>query len=397
MLAAYQQALEVSRPVEASLAETPVSARSTRIDEVRVLMTTLVILHHAAITYGAIGGWYFKEPRSVTPATILLTIFCTINQSYFMGFFFLLAGYFTPCALERKGLGPFVRERLIRLGLPLAFYGFVIGPATIALAATARGKGFLDTFTGLVSRGTFESGPLWFVEALLIFTACYLVWWRIFGRVLATSAERMGAPPKRSQQVLIVGALSVGLVAFLLRIEFKVGYSVGGLQFAYFASYVFLFALGCVSARSSLLENLDRRFALPWCWVTIVACPTLFAYAIAAGAHRGVPFDSGGGLNLPSLAYAFWEPLVAWGAILWFLTVRPGKGLMPRRIGQAAAPLTYAAYIVHPPVLVGCALLAHAWDVSAGVKFAIVGTVASLGSFLVAWAVRKLPGAARIL
>jgi glucan biosynthesis protein C len=32
------------------------------------------------------------------------------NQSYFMGFFFLIAGFFTPGALDRKGVGRFVRE-----------------------------------------------------------------------------------------------------------------------------------------------------------------------------------------------------------------------------------------------------------------------------------------------
>jgi glucan biosynthesis protein C len=32
------------------------------------------------------------------------------NQSYFVGFFFLIAGFFTPGALDRKGVGRFVRE-----------------------------------------------------------------------------------------------------------------------------------------------------------------------------------------------------------------------------------------------------------------------------------------------
>jgi hypothetical protein len=83
-------------------------------------MTALVILHHTAITYGGPGGWFWRENEtSAAPSSLLFTLFCATNQAYFMGFFFLLAGYFTPRALERKGYKAFLRDRVLRLGLPL--------------------------------------------------------------------------------------------------------------------------------------------------------------------------------------------------------------------------------------------------------------------------------------
>jgi hypothetical protein len=30
-------------------------------------------------------------------------VFVTLNQAFFMGFFFLIAGYFTPASFDRKG------------------------------------------------------------------------------------------------------------------------------------------------------------------------------------------------------------------------------------------------------------------------------------------------------
>lgn len=83
-----------------------------------------------------------------------------MNQAFFMGLFFLLAGYFTPPALARKGATRFVIARLLRLGLPLLFYGLVLGPATIALAQTSRGRPFFGTLERLWKRGTFENGPM---------------------------------------------------------------------------------------------------------------------------------------------------------------------------------------------------------------------------------------------
>src|SRR5579862_7999336 len=94
--------------------------RDFYIDRLRSAMTMLVIFHHTAITYGAMGGWFYHERKtSGAPSSLLLTLFCATNQAYFMGFFFLLAGFFTPGSLERKGYRRFIIDRFLRLGLPL--------------------------------------------------------------------------------------------------------------------------------------------------------------------------------------------------------------------------------------------------------------------------------------
>ncbi len=62
-------------------------------DALRAFLTVLVVLHHTALTYGAIGGWFYRElPTSAALSSQLLVFFCTVNQSFFMGLFFLLAG-----------------------------------------------------------------------------------------------------------------------------------------------------------------------------------------------------------------------------------------------------------------------------------------------------------------
>lgn len=45
-----------------------------------------------------------------------------------MGAFFLLAGYFIPGSYDRKGTGPFIKDRLIRLGIPMLVFYFVLNP-----------------------------------------------------------------------------------------------------------------------------------------------------------------------------------------------------------------------------------------------------------------------------
>src|SRR5437763_7159830 len=118
------EAVPEAQPI-AHAVQDPPRARELYIDRLRALMTAFVILHHTAITYGAPGGWFFYELKPSGSATsLLLTLFVATNQAYFMGFFFLLAGYFTPPSLERKGYARFIADRFFRLGLPLLAFIF---------------------------------------------------------------------------------------------------------------------------------------------------------------------------------------------------------------------------------------------------------------------------------
>jgi len=92
--------------------------RLFHIDNLRIYLTLLVIVHHAAIAYGGSGSWPVRDPSVDAISPIFLVFFMAINQTYFMSAFFLLAGYFTPRSLERKGSRRFLIDRLIRLGIP---------------------------------------------------------------------------------------------------------------------------------------------------------------------------------------------------------------------------------------------------------------------------------------
>ena len=54
------------------------------VDNLRILLTTLVISHHIAITYGAPGGWYYREIEHDMLSGIILTLFVAVNQAFFV-------------------------------------------------------------------------------------------------------------------------------------------------------------------------------------------------------------------------------------------------------------------------------------------------------------------------
>src|SRR6185437_5562167 len=203
--------------------------RDLYIDRLRSIMTAFVILHHTAITYGAIGGWFWYELKpSRAISSQLLMLFCTINQAYFMGFFFLLAGYFTPASLERKGYGSFLRDRFQRLGLPLLGFMLILGPLTSAIAHFADTGRFWEVFPYLARHFLLIPGPLWFAEALLIFCLGYCAWRKLFGSPLSGSERTPHKVPRG--RTWLLSALVTGIAALAIRQVVPVGVNIAALQ-----------------------------------------------------------------------------------------------------------------------------------------------------------------------
>jgi hypothetical protein len=183
-------------PTQTKLAESTLGMRERDfyIDCLRSVMIALVVLHHTALTYGASGLWFYHElSPSANPSSVVLTLFTATNQAFSMGFLFLLAGHFTPGSLERKGYARFLRDRFLRLGLPLLAFGLILGPLTVAMVTAGEGKGFWSTFAWLWNHRQFINGPLWFVQALLMFSLAYCAWRAWFGAPL-TIAQRAPRP-----------------------------------------------------------------------------------------------------------------------------------------------------------------------------------------------------------
>jgi fucose 4-O-acetylase-like acetyltransferase len=144
-----------------------------------------------------------------------------------MGFFFLLAGYFTPASLERKGYRPFLRDRFQRLGIPLLAFIVILGPLTAAIAHAADTGRFWEVFPYLAMHVILIPGPLWFAEALLIFCLAYCAWRAIFGSPVAAS-EHVPRPVPRGGAWL-VSALLTGIAALAIRQFIPVGVNIASL------------------------------------------------------------------------------------------------------------------------------------------------------------------------
>jgi fucose 4-O-acetylase-like acetyltransferase len=203
------------------------SSRLFFIDHLRAVLVILVVLHHVALVYGAsVQGYYYVEPPFTDPQAFnQLLIFALVNQAWFMGAFFLLAGYFTPGSFDRKGPGSFIRDRLIRLGIPLILFTFVLSPiSNLGLYLMPA------ELTGITNPLTWQSypkliglGPLWFVAMLLIFSFGYAAWRMLTRNRTSPLKSKASLPGYRLIGIFI---LALALVSYLFRMIVPLGESV---------------------------------------------------------------------------------------------------------------------------------------------------------------------------
>ena len=366
--------------------------RQAYLDHIRVFLTALVVFLHAGITYGAHGGWYYYEVKNVDlPLTMQVgyLLFDGVSQAYAMGFFFLIAGYFTPLSFARKGAVQFLRDRLLRLGIPLAVFALILGPVTIGLAGLMEpGGSIFDGITWVYVLRHYSCGPLWFAQALLLFSLLYVLFVRI---VRPRTAGDF--PPLPSRGALLLVAVLTGAASFSIRLGTPVGRVFAGMLPGYFASYLVLFFTGCMASYGRWLERVRWSYALPWtiaALVLIVLLPAVFMICPE-------PTSFLGGWNAYALFYAMWEPFVAWGVILFILCVSRTYLSRTNAFMKALARQSFAVYCIHSPILVALTLLAHDWQAASLVKWIVVGLSACVGSWLVAAALVRLPGVRRIL
>jgi surface polysaccharide O-acyltransferase-like enzyme len=358
------------------------------------VLIILVVLHHAALTYGAEGAWYYTQRTTLVGARIPMALFVTLNQSFFMGFFFFLSAYFIPGSYNRKGPARFVRDRLLRLGIPLVFYSFILSPVLIYLVSYF-GDGRQITFINFLGgyHDWVNFGVLWFVAALLLFNLVYVLW-RVISK--KDKSEPLAAP---SPGKILLFAAAVGVISFLVRIVFPVGWTLNpvGFQLAHFPQYVALFILGLVASDNNWLDTFPSSEGEKF--PRYAARLLLFLAIIFAIQTVGKMPDAWyvGGLHWLQLLYAVWEQLMGFSIVVAFLTY--GKMLWnksPFLRGKLSRNV-FAVYIFHPLVLVVLALSLRNWDIDPAYKLLVMAPLAVVGCFLLASAITAIPGVRKII
>jgi glucan biosynthesis protein C len=363
--------------------------RLSYVDNLRTALTVLVVVHHAAITYSNVPLWYYTEPAT-DPSGTLLDLLLVLDQSFFMGTFFLISALFVPGSYDRKGAKHFLGERLLRLGVPLLAWLLVLRPlVTIGRYTAARDAAGGDLPYWQYYLSSHTPGPMWFVEVLLVFSALYAL------RRLVVAGRRPAGPAtgRTPGAVAIIGfAAALALVTYVWRIVVPMGVPLLGLPTpAYLPQYAALFVVGLVAARRGWLDGLSRTAGR----VGFAAAAAAAVALVLVVVTTGETFLGHG--TWASLVAATGESTLAVGMTIGLLVLFRTHADHQGRVSRFLSAHAYAVYVIHPLVLVGVGYALHDVAAPAVAKFALLTVLALPLCWAAAYPLRALPGVRKVL
>jgi surface polysaccharide O-acyltransferase-like enzyme len=390
------------------------SDRFDALDRARTFITVLVLANHAVVAYTAFGRYYPNHYLWSTAPIVdaqkwigfnSLTLF---NDAFFMALMFFLSGLFVWPSLQRKGVAHFLRDRALRLGVPFLAAIFVLMPvayyASYRLSSNATAS-LPEFWLDNLRNGVWFDGPAWFIWYLLLLDVLAVPLF-LFAPGLVSAINRLSLRA-RDRVWMFALALFVAAVLAYVPMLFKVGavrwFNLGPLQVQ--ASRVLLYALfflaGIGVGASGLGEGVLARggqLARRW-WVAVLVAAAAFGTLAVLINFRRMRLS-----NLVGAPPLWWQSsygvvyvaaCVAISLAILALFLRFANG--PKNLFDPLRDDAYGIYVVH---YVFCLWLQFALlplGIGAAAKAALVFAGTLLGSWAITAAVRRIPGARRIL
>jgi len=374
------------------------------INNIKIYLTVLVILHHCATAVMGFTGFAAIYPEQNTWWYKVMGVWTTVNQSFFMHLFFFFSGYFVPRSFDKKRAYVFITERAKRLGIPFVVYVFLLGPFCRRMYMLAFYEG-----SGEVPFSTFfEDGPVWFLNQLIVLGIAYSF---LCGK---------GWSPKIACPSLL-GFLGIAIVVGLLSSMFAMAFPSppNVMMVPYFwnlyLGYVVFFFGGALAFRNNWMESIKAMPRAP-IYVLTVICFGLIVVEIFL--QTMVNWPAWGYTLFHALNQAGWGPVVFSLAVTVFFMDFLDKTYF---FTDFFAKSMYTAYIIHMPITISLAVASLTalyeatghivWLEMEGVgefyyiedpnyffaAFVFVAVVANIITWPLAYGIRSIPGFSQVL
>ena len=390
----------------------PDAAYNVPIGRLRAGLTALVVAHHAVLAYHpyappapaalAGGSQAWQAFPVVDPHKwVGWALFVGFNDVFFMALMFFVSGLFVWDSLGRKGSGRFMRDRLIRLGVPFVLFAAVLAPLAYAPAylqsAARASSSYLEQWLHL---SNWPAGPAWFLWMLLAFGLVAAAVHAIRPRAAVWTSEAaqraLGRPAVCWAALTLASAAAFVPLAMRFTGEAWTAWGPFSFQTSRLLHYAVYFAAGAVVGASGIGQTflaaggaLARRW-LAWVIGSLVAFAVATALYVALVTHLPV----GTALAVATcLGFCVSCATSSFAALAVFVRFSRSRSAL----GDSFCAAAYGIYIVHYPIvswiqygLVGLP--------ASGLAKGIAVTVASIGaSWLVVSGLRRFRRVAAVI
>lgn len=323
------------------------------LDWIKVFVMLIVFLYHVSMFFNSFE-WHIKNNE--IDKTYIET-FSLLTGNWMMPVFFVISGIGTFHALQKRSARGFVKERLLRLGLPLLLGVFVLSPPQVYVERAVNQQ-FDGSYFSFIPRyfdgiyleigGTgnfaFFGHHLWYLLMLLIFSFATLP-------LFLKRRKDVSEKPFRLLHYLIL-PLPLGMA--VVWFNDLVNLASWGIIF-----YLLLYAYGFYFFARAELRKFVRKHGLAAGGIGLAATVGYVLWAARLG------FPEAGTIEF--VMFSLVRVVLAWNALFFILYLGDkflnfSNGVL-RYTSEASMPF----YVLHQPVLVlfGFVIYRLEWSVSA--------------------------------
>jgi len=400
----------------------PFENRVLFLDNLRYFMVVLVVLLHAALSYGT-GGRYWYVGDGAANMRIFDIISIAVIDVFAMPVLFFIAGYFAMPNIQKKGPGVFLKDKFMRLGIPWLICVIFIAPIITYIyhyrhlgEKTLLSYGQLwinwmksasDFHTGFFTPNLFAVGILddpeiinvyllrfnqnayWFISLLLFFFIIFAIIYTLKKRFYPSSSIQ---EKTHSRKTMLLVMLSVGLLCTMMSViinripnnqpppwDWVVIAGVLQFQTGRLPVYIIYFGLG-VFAFSRKWFVRDHHFpGHPVLWISICVILWFGFLVIGSKLLSNVSNLTNTRLIIPFL---FLRSFLLATFLIVFTSIAFRYWNRPHKVNGTLAANSYNIYLVHLPlVVVFQFLLVNLVGTSSLMKFGIVSSLSFLLSY----------------
>jgi len=378
---------------------------NTPLAYLRTFIIVLVVAHHAAIPYHVIVpesvasslSEHLQSIHAISPVNDeqrsgMLSLFAAFNDNFLMALLFLLSGLFVWDSLQRKGKFVFFRDRLIRLGLPLAVM-VVLRPLTYYTTyLQTGGNAGLSDFWQQWSSIEWRGGPLWFLEVLLAFNIIVVLATGLktntSGLFKGTQSDLPFRPVKGLVLIVLLSAVAYIPMSVIYGSFFWLQCGPAQIQITRLFLYAVYFLVGISFGaygiqRTFLVPNskLARRWVI---WTVAALASFLINFSISI---------SGANEILVGFLYVFSCATISFAFLAIFLRFAQRQ----RRTFDSLFQNSYGIYVIHYGIVSCLSYALLGAQLPAMAKWSIVFTSALALCWGAIAVVRRIPGVARVI
>jgi glucan biosynthesis protein C len=166
-------------------------------------MMLLGIYLHVACAYCSLPDvWWFRDGQT----SVVFDISLIYIHLFRMPVFMVMAGFFSALLVEKRGVSGFLRNRGLRIGVPLIAGVFILYPILWFLSAYGRSLNHADTLSAAWT--SFSSGRwLRHIDTTHLWFLNYLLWLYVLAIAVRWSARPLAQRSGRLVDAVITGWL----------------------------------------------------------------------------------------------------------------------------------------------------------------------------------------------